>query len=553
MSAIARPSHSTHEVSNQPVPLEGHNAFLADRPLREAMHREGGGWADERAIAIGALAGSAQAIRWGFEANEHEPVLRTHDRYGHRIDEVDFHPAWHELMRTAIGQGLHSSPWTDPQPGAHVARAAMYMTWTQVEAGHACPVTMTFAAVPALRVQPDLAAEWEPKLTSRSYEPGLHAPASQKAGALCGMGMTEKQGGSDVRANTTRAERVADGEYLITGHKWFTSAPMCDAFLVLAQAEGGLSCFLVPRILPDGERNVFRIQRLKSKLGNRSNASSEPEFDGTWARLVGDEGRGVPTIIEMVAHTRLDCAIGAAAGMRQGVAQAIHHASQRQAFGKVLVDQPLMAAVLADLAVESEAATVSAMRLARAYDEAQAGDEEAAAFKRLATAVIKYWTCKRSPAHAAEAIEVFGGNGYVEDSGMPRLYREAPLNGIWEGSGNVMCLDVLRAMGREPAALEGFLAEVGEAAGADHRLDAAVARLHAELADLDGIEARARTLVEHMALCLQGSLLVRHGDPAVADAFCATRLAGEGGRAFGTLPRGVDARAIVARHAPVAA
>jgi putative acyl-CoA dehydrogenase len=322
---------------------------------------------------------------------------------------------------------------------------------------------------------------------------------------------------------------------------------------VLAQAEGGLSCFLVPRILPDGERNVFRIQRLKSKLGNRSNASSEPEFDGTWARLVGDEGRGVPTIIEMVAHTRLDCAIGAAAGMRQGVAQAIHHASQRQAFGKVLVDQPLMAAVLADLAVESEAATVSAMRLARAYDEAQAGDEEAAAFKRLATAVIKYWTCKRSPAHAAEAIEVFGGNGYVEDSGMPRLYREAPLNGIWEGSGNVMCLDVLRAMGREPGALEGFLAEVGEAAGADHRLDAAVARLHAELADLDGIEARARTLVEHMALCLQGSLLVRHGDPAVADAFCATRLAGEGGRAFGTLPRGVDARAIVARHAPVAA
>jgi putative acyl-CoA dehydrogenase len=553
MSAIARPSHSTHDVLNQPSPLEDYNAFLANRPLREAMHREGGGWADEDAVAIGALAGSAQSIRWGFEANEHEPVLRTHDRFGHRIDEIEFHPAWHDLMATAIGHGLHATPWTDPQPGAHVARAAKYMTWTQVEAGHACPVTMTFAAVPALRAQPDLAAEWEPKLTSTVYEPGLHAPVAQKAGALCGMGMTEKQGGSDVRANTTRAERIADGEYLITGHKWFTSAPMCDAFLVLAQAEGGLSCFLVPRILPDGERNVFRIQRLKSKLGNRSNASSEPEFDGTWARLVGEEGRGVPTIIEMVAHTRLDCAIGAAAGMRQGVAQGIHHASERRAFGKLLIDQPLMVAVLADLAVESEAATVSAMRLARAYDEAQAGDEEAAAFKRLATAVIKYWTCKRAPVHAAEAIEVFGGNGYVEDSGMPRLYREAPLNGIWEGSGNVMCLDVLRAMMREPAALEGFLAEVGEAAGADHRLDAATQALHAELGDLDGIEARARTLVEHMALCLQGSLLVRHGDAAVADAFCATRLGGEGGRAFGTLPRGVDARAIVERHAPVAA
>jgi putative acyl-CoA dehydrogenase len=553
MSAIARPSHSTHDVLNQSTPLEDYNAFLADRPLREAMHREGGGWADEQAIAIGALAGGAEAIRWGFEANEHEPVLRTHDRFGHRIDEVEFHPAWHELMATAIGHGLHATPWTDPQPGAHVARAAKYMTWTQVEAGHACPVTMTFAAVPALRAQPDLAAELEPKLTSTVYEPGLHAPAAQKAGALCGMGMTEKQGGSDVRANTTRAERISDGEYLITGHKWFTSAPMCDVFLVLAQAEGGLSCFLVPRILPDGERNVFRIQRLKSKLGNRSNASSEPEFDGTWARLVGEEGRGVPTIIEMVAHTRLDCAIGAAAGMRQGVAQGIHHASQRMAFGKLLIDQPLMLAVLADLAIESEAATVAAMRLARAYDEAQAGDEEAAAFKRLATAVVKYWSCKRAPVHAAEAIEVFGGNGYVEDSGMPRLYREAPLNGIWEGSGNVMCLDVLRAMMREPLALEGFLGEVAEAAGADARLDAAAERLRAELADMEGMEARARTVVEHMALCLEGSLLVRHGDPAVADAFCATRLGGQGGRAFGTLPRGVDARAIVQRHAPVAA
>ncbi|HEX9992075.1 MAG TPA: isovaleryl-CoA dehydrogenase [Acidimicrobiales bacterium] len=535
---------ATHEVLNQPPPLEGHDVFGADEALVEAVAREGAGWALDDLHDLGRLAGSPDAIEWGAAANANPPALRTHDRFGHRVDEVAYHPAYHRLMEVAVGRGLHTGPWSDPRPGAHVARAAGFVVWSQVDAGHFCPVSMTYAVVPALRAHPGLAAEWEPRFASRTYDPSSR-PAAAKAGALAGMAMTEKQGGSDVRANTTRAEPAGgDGEVALTGHKWFCSAPMSDAFLVLAQAPGGLSCYLVPRWRPDGTRNAVHLQRLKDKLGNRSNASSEIELDRAWGRLVGEEGRGVATIIAMVNATRLDCVLGATAGMRQAVAQATHHAAHRRAFGRELVDQPLMANVLADLAVEAEAATVLALRLARACD---AGEGP---FRRLATAVGKYWVCKRHPALVAEALECLGGNGYVEESILPRLFRESPLNGIWEGSGNVMCLDVLRAMAKEPAALAAFREEVALAAGADRRLDAAVAALDADLADLDGIEARARRVVERMALVLGGSLLIRHGHPAVADAFCASRLGGDWGRAFGTLPRGVPFGTLVDRARP---
>ena len=456
-------------------------------------------------------------------------------------------------MKAGVGFGLHSLPWREATPGAHVARAAMFMTFGQAEAGVGCPISMTYSAVPALRAQPEIAEEWEPRFMSTSYDGERLRPAPDKAGALCGMAMTEKQGGSDVRANTTTARPLNGGgpgaEYELSGHKWFMSAPMCDAFLVLAQAPGGLSCFFMPRFTPDGERNRIHLQRLKDKLGNRSNASSEVEFRGAWAQMLGEEGRGVPTIIEMVNHTRLDCVLGGAGAMRAGVAQAIHHCSQRAAFGKLLIEQPLMQNVLADLAIESEAATISAMRLARSYDRA-ADSEHELEFRRLANAVLKYWLNKRAPAHAAEALECFGGNGYVEESGMPRLYREVPLNSIWEGSGNVQCLDVLRAMARNPRSVEAFLAEVDAAAGRDERLDHAAAELQEELTDPAAIESRARRLVEWMALVLQGSLLVRFGDEAVAEAFCASRLGGDSGRAFGTLPPGIDFGRIIARHAP---
>jgi len=545
---------ATHEVFNQAPPLESYNVFEQDTVLVEALRREGADWAEDEARELGALLGLPQTIRWGVEANQNPPKLRTHDRFGSRIDEVEFHPAWHELLRIGIGHGLHALPWRQPQPGAHVARGALFMLLGQVEAGVGCPISMTYSVIPALRTQPELAAEWEPRFLSLSYDGERLVPAPDKKGALCGMGMTEKQGGSDVRANTTTARPLngggPGGEYEITGHKWFFSAPMCDAFLVLAQAEGGLSCFLLPRFTPNGERNRIHLQRLKDKLGNRSNASSEVEFRGAWAQLVGEEGRGVRTIIEMVNHTRLDCALGAAAGMHWGTAAAIHHCTYREAFGKKLTEQPLMRNVLADLAIESEAATVAAMRIARAFDEAHAGDEAALEFRRLATPVLKYWTCKRGPAHAVEALECLGGNGYVEESGMPRLYRESPLASIWEGSGNVQCLDVLRAMARNPASVEAFFAEVEEASSAEPRVDAAVAALRDELSDLEAIESRARTVVERMALALQGSLLVRYGDPAVADAFCASRLDGDAGLAFGTLPAGTDFGRIINRHSP---
>jgi putative acyl-CoA dehydrogenase len=542
----------THEVTNQPPPLVDYNVYEADTVLVEATRREGADWAEERIAAVGAVAGSERIQALGAAANENPPKLRTHDRYGHRVDTVDFHPAWHELLGIAVEHELHSLPWKQPGVGAHVARASAFICMSQAEAGIGCPISMTYSVIPALRVQPELAAEWEPRMLSNTYDPA-NAPAGEKSGALAGMGMTEKQGGSDVRANSTVARPVNGGgpgaEYELSGHKWFMSAPQCDAFLVLAQAQGGISCFLFPRWTPDGERNRFRLQRLKDKLGNRSNASSEVEFDAASAWLVGEEGAGVRTIIEMVNHTRLDCTIGGAAGMRMGVAQALHHSAHRSAFGKELIEQPLMRNVLADLCIESEAATISALRLARAYDEAIAGDEDARALKRIANAVLKYWICKRAPAHAGEALECFGGNGYVEESGMPRLFRESPLNSIWEGSGNVQCLDVLRAMVKSPASVDAFFAEVLEASGAEPRLDPFVASLREQIpGDVETIELRARRIVERMAVALQASLLVRYGDPAVADAFCASRLDGDWGRAFGTLPAGTDFGRIIERH-----
>jgi putative acyl-CoA dehydrogenase len=544
------PPMLTHAVTNQAPPLAGFNAFEADRALVEAVEREGAGWARDRLRAIGALAGSAEVRRKAVDANAHAPALRTHDRYGNRVNEVEYHPAWHDLLGLAVEHGLHAAPWSEPRAGAHVARGAAFLCMTEAEAGIGCPLSATYSAIPALRKQPELAAEWEPRILSRDYD-RRDVPAPDKRGVLVGMGMTEKQGGSDVRANSTVARPLngggPGGEYAVTGHKWFFSIPMSDVFLVLAQAGKGVSCFLFPRWTSDGERNSFRLMRLKDKLGNRSNASSEVEFDGAWAQLVGEEGAGVRTIIEMVNHTRLDCALGSAAGMRAATVEAIHHAANRSAFGKPLIDQPLMRNVLADLCVESEAATVAALRLARSYDDAIAGDAQAEAFKRIANPVLKYWICKRESPHTAEALECLGGNGYVEESGMPRLYRQALLNSIWEGSGNVQCLDVLRTMATSRGAVEAFFAEVEEAAG-DSRLDPYVARLRGDLADMTGIEARARGLVERMALALQGSLLLRFGDPAVADAFCSSRLAGQGGRAFGTLPRGTDFGRIVERH-----
>ncbi len=553
----------THTVFNQVPPLQDVNVFSGNLPLVEAVQREGAGWVSERASELGRFVGAAGGPQqeWGRLANENKPVLRTFDRYGHRIDEVEFHPAWHQLMRMGVENELHSLPWTSEEPFAHTARAALYMTAMQAEAGFACPITMTFAVVPALRAQPELAAEWEPLVTATTYDPRL-IPAAEKGSAITGMAMTEKQGGSDVRANTTFATPLNGGgagaEYTIVGHKWFCSAPMSDMFLVLAQTDDGLSCFLLPRILPDGSRNAFHIQRLKDKLGNHSNASSEIELHGAWARMLGEPGRGVPTIIEMVGHTRLDCVIGSAAGMRVGVVNALHHTAHRSAFGKTLIDQPLMRNVLADLCLESEATTALAMRLARAYDEARAdadaGEDgsDAQLFKRLATAVGKFWTCKRAPNHAFESLECLGGAGYVEESGMPRLYREAPLASIWEGSGNVMSLDVLRALTRSPRSLEVFFDEVEQAQGADARLDAGVAKLKAQFTDPTTLEQRARRVVEGMALCLQGSLLVRNAPPAVADAFCAARLSGDAGLEYGTLPAGTDFQGIIERSQPQA-
>ena len=534
--------------SNQPPPLVDYNLFESDHALSESLEREGASWAQDMLHELGELAGGQQAIDWGFQANDNPPVLRTHDRFGNRIDEVEFHPAWHELMKVAVGHGLHALPWREPRPGAHAARAAAFYVWSQVEGGHGCPVSMTYAVIPALRKQPDVAAQWEPLVTTLEYDPGLR-PAPAKRGVLFGMAMTERQGGSDVRTNTTVAVPSGEaGAYLLTGQKWFCSAPMCDAFLVLAQAPGGLSCFLLPRVLPDGTRNTFHIERLKAKLGNRSNASAEVALDNAWAVMIGEEGRGVRTIIDMVNHTRLDCVIGSASLMRQAVAQATHHTAHRSAFGKVLGRQPLMMNVLADLAIESEAATVLMMRLAGAFDRST--DPAEAHFRRVAVAVAKFWTCKRAIAVVAEALECHGGNGYVEESILPRLYREAPVNSIWEGSGNVNALDVLRAMRKEPGSVPAFFAEVEAARGTDQRLDRWVSALKKDISDPLEAESRARDLVERMAVALQASLLVRHGDPAVAELFCASRLAREGGLSFGTLKPSARFDSVIERHRP---
>lgn len=533
------------EALNQVPPLTDYNLFLTDATLVRAVEREAA-WAREQISELGRFLGTEEAQRWGFDANENLPVLHTHDPFGNRRDEVVFHPAWHNLMRTSAANKVHSLPWVEKRNGAHVARAALMMITSENEGGHGCPISMTFSGVAALRAEPELAREWEPKILSSEYDP-QYRPASEKTGALLGMGMTEKQGGSDVRANITRAERLGSSrEYLITGHKWFCSAPMCDAFLILAQAPKGLSCFLLPRWTPSGERNHFYIQRLKQKMGNRSNASAEVEFNNAWAQLVGEEGRGVSTIIEMVHHTRLDCCIGSTALMRQATVQAMHHARHRKAFGRLLIDQPLMRNVLADLLIESEAATLLMVRLASAFD-ARESDAQERAFARIATAIGKYWLCKRACVHAGEALECLGGNGYVEESIMPRLYRDAPLNSIWEGSGNVICLDILRALDREPACREALMQEFLQVRGLDLRLDAFLLDMEAKLTQARSgeTEAQARRLAEQLALAIQAVLMIRHGSPSISEAFLASRLRSDHGYTFGTLPAGVDLSSIL--------
>ena len=548
--------HVTHTVFNQSAPRVDVNEYELNTVLVEAVNRHDAAWATGELTDVGTLVGSAQFQHDAKLANTITPELHTFDRWGNRIDEVEYHPSYHRIIAAAVEHGAHTRCWADPQPGSHVARAAIFMLFGQIEPGHACPVSMTHAVIPSLELQPDVAAQWVPKALSRSYSPGLSA---DKSSAIFGMSMTEKQGGSDVRANTTVARPVGAGgpgaEYLLTGHKWFCSAPMSDAFLVLAQAEGaggeGLSCFLLPRILPDGTRNSFRIQRLKNKLGNKSNASSEIELDGTVALMVGEPGRGVRTIIEMVAQTRLDCVLGSAAGMRQSVAEATWHARHRAAFGATLADQPAMAAVLADLALESEAATVTAMRLARAHDED--ADDTERAFRRLATAVAKYWICKRGPHHAYEALECLGGNGYTEDFPLAMRYREQPVMAVWEGSGNVIALDVLRAMTREPESIAAFDAEVNLARGASTILDAHLDNVRAQLSELATLDAssaqrRARRVVESMALALEASLLVRFSPTPTSEAFIEARLGDDRGAEYGTLPVGADLTAILQRH-----
>jgi putative acyl-CoA dehydrogenase len=538
----------THEVFNQVPPLDGANLYRVDLPLQEWTRRFGGGWAEDKLDAYGALTGGP-LMAAGFLANENKPVFKSHDRYGNRVDLVEFHPAYHQLMRTAIEHGIPSMPWTDPRAGAQVARAAMNYLHNQPEAGNACPLTMTYAAVPALRLQPELAEIWLPKILSTQYDP-RNLPMEQKTGVTIGMAMTEKQGGTDVRANTTKAHPVGipgPGQaYELVGHKWFCSAPMCDAFLTLANTDKGLTCFLLPRHRPDGTRNQFYIQRLKNKLGNWANASSEVEFRGALAWMVGEEGRGVPTIIEMVSLTRFDCMIGSSSLMRQALTQASHHCAHRKVGGRVLAEQPLMQNVLADLALESEAALALTMRMGKALDSAH--DEQEDKFARLVTAIGKYWICKRALGMIGEASECMGGAGYVEETIMPRLYREAPVNSIWEGSGNVQCLDVLRALSKEAGVLDALFNELGDGHG-DARLKAHIQKLQADFRDTADIQYRARQLTEDVAVALQAKLLLEAGNATVSDAFIASRLGGAG-RVYGTLPRGLDVEALVARSTP---
>ena len=546
ITGMAANPFATHQIFNQAPPLVDYDLYTSDLALQGAVAREGGAWAHDELSAFGRRLGRAETIEAGFLANRNTPILHSYDRYGEPLDTVEFHPAWHEMMTLGVGAGVHSAPWSDPKPGAHVARAASVILLVQIEAGVQCPITMTYGVVPALRHQPDLAAEWLPRIYSRQYDRRFR-PASQKTGALMGMGLTEKQGGSDLRANTSRATPIGNGgpgqPHRIVGHKWFMSAPMCDAFLVLAQTATGPSCFFVPRWTPDEKPNALRLRRLKDKLGNRSNASSEVEFENALGWLIGEEGRGIPTLIEMATYTRLDCALGSSGLMRQAVSQAIHHAMHREVFKRRLADQPLMTGVLADLALESEASTSLALRLARAFDHQD--DPAETAFRRLMTPAAKYFVCKRAIPLAGEAMEVLGGNGYVEESIMPRLYREMPVNSIWEGSGNIMCLDVLRALQRTPEAADVLRAELDPSRGADRRLDAFIGRLYALLASKPN-ESQARHLTEMLVLSVQGALLARHAPAAVADGFCASRLGGMAAT-FGTMPPGVDTKSIVER------
>ena len=541
----------THRVENQPHPLENYNSYLSDVALQDAVQREGGTQFTAELSAFGQLTGSASVIEWGFQANQNKPTFRTHDRYGRRVDEVDFHPAYHKLMETAIVNGIHALPWTETRKGKNLYRAALFYMQSQVEAGHGCPITMTFAAIPTIRKQESIAKQWEPLITSRIYD-SRNIPAHEKNGVTIGMAMTEKQGGSDVRANTTRAFPVGhrgSGEvYELVGHKYFVSAPMCDAFLVLAQAEGGISCFLVPRWRPDGTKNPIQIQQLKNKMGNVSNASSETELRGAMGWLIGDEGRGIANILEMVALTRFDCMIGSSAGMRQAMAQILHHCQHRKAFGKTLIDQPLMQNVLADLSLESEAAVALTMRMARAMDNPD--DEQEQLLLRIGTAIGKYWICKRTPGHAYEAMECIGGSAVMEDSIMPRLYREAPVNAIWEGSGNVQCLDMLRAMSRNPGSLEALFAEVDEAKSLNKHFDSFVNKTKNAFSDLSNIEYQGRVLVEHLALSLQGSILLRTENEQLGEAFCASRMQSGSHQMYGTLPKDIDCSALLQRAQP---
>jgi putative acyl-CoA dehydrogenase len=556
-------SATTHQVSNQVPPLKDTNLLDSDPVLVDALNRYHTAWMRPNLERFGQKMGSAFMLEQADLANRHLPVLKTHDRLGNRIDEVEFHPSWHKLMSTSIAAGMHNLPWVHKLPGAHTARAAMMYMAYQTEAGHCCPVSMTYAAYPVLEKAPDLAAHWQTRIQSNHFDGRLEIGSKDKRGAIFGMGMTEKQGGSDVRANTTFARLLGHADlgaaklFAITGHKWFCSAPMSDAFLVLAQSEKGLSCFLVPRVMPDGKRNVFQIQRLKDKLGNKSNASSEVEFRDTLAYLVGEEGRGVATIIEMVTHTRLDCAIGSASLMRQSVVQAVHHTRHRSTFGKLLIDQPMMKNVLADLALESEAAALLVMRQANSFDLASNNPSEES-FRRITSAIAKYWLCKRAPTHVVEGLECHGGNGYVEEHVMPRLFRESPLNSIWEGSGNIMCLDVMRAIAKEAGAIDTLEAELAKSRTYNAVYDTAattvIGKLHmlkaAAMAGRDDAQIMARRVVEELALALQASLMIRYSAPIAADAFIHSRLSKSHGYTYGTLALGTKFDDIIGRYVP---
>ncbi len=536
------------ESLNQPPILENYNLFASDAALQTAVEANGGAWNNENANNFGAILGKAETLEFGNTANKNPPVLRTHDRFGNRLDTVEFHSSYYALMRIGIENETHSLSWTSEQSGAYVARCVLAFLKQQVDEGTNCPLTMTFAVVPSLKIEPEIADEWLPRILSNEYD-ARFLPVSEKSGATFGMAMTEPQGGSDVRANITFAEKTGRGEYEITGRKWFCSAPMSDAFLVLAQTERGISCFLMPRFTPDGKKNTLYFQRLKDKLGNKSNASAEVEFHAAYAQIIGEEGRGTANIMEMVRHTRLDCAVGSSATLRRAVAESVHHCSHRKAFGKLLIEQPLMQNVLADLSLESEAATALAFRLARGFDESKS-NEEARAFTRIATAIGKFWICKRAVFAVGEAMEVLGGNGYVEESVLPRLYRDVPVNSIWEGSGNVQCLDVLRSINKEPQSIEALLNEIKSTNGANKNFDNFVGKVEKELFDANNLEFRARRLVEKLALILQASILLKNAPNFVSDAFCNSRLSEDNNLSFGTLPVGTDFEKIINRSLP---